>query len=432
VLPEMPTVEELVELPEIAFADELVLLSDDATLVEASPVESDSLAPAVPASFLASPYSEEHVEESLPIISEPVSEPAVSTAQEEINYDEWVLTSQGLVQRSERSFPWIRLLASSFVAMAALFLMVLWPMSPKTMSSEEIHLLHIKPGATIHQIAGRLEESSLIRNTRAFSLLARVFGVDRSLKAGVYRISSGAWLWDVVGELHKGQVETLAVTLPEGLNVKEVAERLEQSGLIEADAIIKAASDPKLLSRFGISASSVEGFLFPETYTFAKGLKADEILEVMLDEFFARLNQIQGDHPARGDALRNMVTLASIVQREAKADIEMPKVAGVFQNRIQNHLRLESCATVQYILGENKLRLTLQDVRTESPYNTYLKEGLPPGPIANPGMAALKAAANPGSHEYLFFFAKSDGSGRHIFSHNYKEHQRLQKRFRHN
>jgi UPF0755 protein len=158
------------------------------------------------------------------------------------------------------------------------------------------------------------------------------------------------------------------------------------------------------------------------------GLTAREILSVMHKEFKDRLATIPGSGTISKDELLAKVTLASIVEREVRSKSELARVAGVFVNRIDRNLRLESCATVQYILGTPKKRLTLADVRIESPYNTYLNPGLPPGPISNPGLDSLKAVFSPEKHGYLFFFARADGSHTHVFSRTFAEHQRMQKR----
>jgi UPF0755 protein len=277
-----------------------------------------------------------------------------------------------------------------------------------------------------------LETQGIIRHALAFRLLAQLSGVDRSLRAGVYLLPTGAWTWTVVSELHRGQVHTRTITLPEGLTLAEVAALLESEGLARATDILREAHEPELLARYGIAGANVEGFLFPETYTLAKGLSARDVLIVMLDQFFARVREIPEAGGASGQKLFDTVILASIVEREARDRTELARVAGVFKNRVERAMRLESCATVQYLLGTPKARLTLADVRRESPYNTYLNPGLPPGPIANPGLPALRAAFAPEQHDFLFFFAREDGSHQHEFSRTYVAHQEKQRRLRHN
>jgi UPF0755 protein len=144
----------------------------------------------------------------------------------------------------------------------------------------------------------------------------------------------------------------------------------------------------------------------------------------MVDLFFVRLQELAPGRKYSPAELVETVTLASIVEREAQREDEMPRIAGVFINRLERNMRLESCATIQYVLGKSKERLLLSDLRKESPYNTYLNNGLPPGPIANPGSAALRATLGPERHEYLFFFARKDGTRRHVFHQTYAQHQK--------
>ncbi|MEO0814944.1 MAG: endolytic transglycosylase MltG [Myxococcota bacterium] len=185
-------------------------------------------------------------------------------------------------------------------------------------------------------------------------------------------------------------------------------------------AFIEAARDPKLMRELSIPGRSAEGFLYPETYRMAVGLSARDIVTLMVEQFRAVQNELGVE--LEGEALWEWVTLGSLVEREVRSPLEMPRVAGVFRNRLARNMRLESCATVQYILGEPKEKLTFDDVRLPHPYNTYLHYGLPPGPIASPGRDALAAAAGPDTHDYLFFVAREDGSGRHLFSKTYRQH----------
>jgi len=304
-------------------------------------------------------------------------------------------------------------------------LLSLAPPRPAAVGDE---LVRIAPESTVTSIAAELEERGIIRSALGFRLLARVGGLDRTLRAGSYHLSPAAWLWEVLAELHAGQLESTSFTIPEGLTLKEIAAVLEGAGLGKADAFRLAGRDVELLARFGIPATSVEGYLFPETYTVARGLPPKAILEVMLTQFFSRLETLPGAAALTPRERHRRLILASIVEREAKVKRELGRIAGVFENRLARHMKLESCATVQYVLGEPKERLLLSDVRTESPYNTYLNHGLPPGPIASPGLDAIGAALAPESHDFLFFFARPDGSGRHVFSRTYAEHKEAQRK----
>ena len=283
--------------------------------------------------------------------------------------------------------------------------------------------VEISRGSTVKEIGENLEAQGLVRSGKAFQLLARVRGVDHALRAGHYRLKGSMWSWTVLEQLVTGQLHTKAVTIPEGLTLTQIAERVEESGLADANEFLDAARDKELLDEYGLPTPSFEGFLFPETYRFAEGLDARDLVEAMAEEFFERFAEVipEGTSP---DELIEKIILASLIEREARSNSEMPRIAGVFQNRIREGMRLESCATIQYILGKPKERLLLRDLRIESPYNTYLNRGLPPGPIASPSASAIAAAFKPEVHDYLFFFARKDGSGTHVFSKTYREHQR--------
>ena len=336
-------------------------------------------------------------------------------------------THRALTPRRRR---WLAVFGAGLIVLGGLAAVVVTPLAPVGSVESGFRLVQIPRDATVPEIAAHLEGAGVVRNARAFRLLARVTGTDRALRAGAYRLPTGAWAHTVLGELHQGQVQTRTFTVPEGLTLAEVAQLLESEGLARATDILREAYSPELLARYGIPASNLEGYLFPETYTLAKGLSAREILTVMLDEFRARVTGLAEGSDLDAAALHRTIILASIVEREARDHSEYAKVAGVFANRLERNMRLESCATVQYILGEPKARLTYADVRRESPYNTYLNPGLPPGPISNPGLFALDAALVPEKHDFLFFFAREDGSHKHVFSRTFAAHKERQRRLR--
>lgn len=352
------------------------------------------------------------------------AEVTVEQAPEEIH----IVTPDGIVplkkfkanQDAKRNFlkP-LSTLASGMAAVALFGLLWFAPVGGPNSDQR----VEISRGATVKEIGENLEAQGLVRSGKAFQLLARVRGVDHALRAGHYRLKGSMWSWTVLDQLVAGQLHTKAVTIPEGLTLTQIAERVEEAGLANADAFIDAARDKALLNEYGLPTPSFEGFLFPETYRFAEGLEARDLVEAMAEEFFERFAEVipEGTSP---DELIEKIILASLIEREARSNSEMPRIAGVFQNRIREGMRLESCATIQYILGKPKERLLLRDLRIESPYNTYLNRGLPPGPIASPSADAIAAAFAPEEHDYLFFFARKDGSGTHVFSKTYREHQR--------
>ncbi|MFC1610342.1 endolytic transglycosylase MltG [Myxococcota bacterium] len=350
--------------------------------------------------------------------------------------DEAVVTPDGVVfgtgKQPQTHLPgrWRKITLALGAGLLVLAGLATIPLAPVSGSDRTIQLVQIPRHTSVPGIAQYLEDQGVISSAFGFRMLARVTGTDRSLRAGAYKLPTGAWTWTVLAELHRGQVHTRTITIPEGLTLMEVAHLLEAEGLARATDVLREAYSSDLLEQHGIPASNVEGYLFPETYTLAKGLSADEILTVMLDEFNARARQIPQAAGLDNTQLFQKVTLASIVEREARDKGELGLVAGVFKNRLERNMRLESCATVQYILGKPKARLTYADVRRQSPYNTYLQPGLPPGPISNPGIDALAAVMAPERHDYLFFFAREDGSHKHIFSETFTAHKSKQRRMR--
>jgi UPF0755 protein len=377
----------------------------------------------------------------IPEFSEPQAEPEAAepeVAQEEAAKEETseaVVTPEGVISledfREEAKPRRFRVAIAACLAFCVGGLGLLWAAPPRQARTHNA-VLEITPGTSVGEIARKLQADGVIRSSLAFRVLAKVKGVERSMRAGHYRIASGLWAWNVVDELHDGQVTTETITVPEGLNLKQVAELVEKSGLVTREGFMEAARNPELLGKYKIPGNTVEGFLFPETYTFAKGLAPGDIVSAMVQLFFDRLEGLADRLDLNPDELKRRVVLASIVEREAKRADEMPRIAGVFLNRLDKNMRLESCATVQYILGKTKERLRLSDLRQPSPYNTYLNTGLPPGPIANPGLQALEAAFKPESHDYLFFFARKDGSQSHVFTQTYAQHQKALTRQRQN
>lgn len=279
-------------------------------------------------------------------------------------------------------------------------------------------------------IANQLEAKGIIRSASGFLWYLRLFKRKADLRAGVYQLKPGMGIDELIQQLQKGSPLIYRITIPEGYNIREVANLLADKRLVNAERFLQVAQDPDFLSRyvndFG-TVHSAEGFLFPDTYDFAQGSTEEEILAVFLRRFKSVWNQ---ELPKKkGDRnLYDVLTMASIVEREAKVDEERPIIAGVFYNRLKRGIPLESCATVQYALGQHKSRLLYKDLQVDSAYNTYRKRGLPPGPICSPGRDALRAALAPADHSYLYFVAKPGGD--HHFSTSYREHLNAQRRIR--
>lgn len=302
-----------------------------------------------------------------------------------------------------------------------------WNLAPVEPGVRTTQIFKVPYGASVRQIAQSLEKQGIIRNKTVFEIFIRLNPEKRMTKAGHYRIGPGMSVPEVVSELGSGKPQTIRITIPEGLTLKETAALLEKKGVADAAEFIQLASDPNFVNQVLTSLqvkNGAEGYLFPDTYEFDLKVTAAEIVTQMLKQFEKVYQQHFGAFPK--EKHNEIVTVASIIEKEAKRTDERPVIAGVFYNRLRRNYPLQSCATVQYALGKHKERLLYSDLQIKSPYNTYLNPGLPPGPIANPGLNSLKAAAFPSEVPYLYFVAKPNGA--HIFSKTYTEHLQAQKR----
>ena len=296
-------------------------------------------------------------------------------------------------------------------------------------SSEEIVNFEVPVGSSSRTIAKRLVKQNLIRSEYAFRLIVRHRGTGKRLRAGTYTLRRNMALWHIVDEFEKGQVNLVRWTVPEGLTVSDIAELWETAGHGTAEAFREATRAEHLLEQFGLQDKSVEGYLFPNTYKFAKGATAEQAVEMMLKAFKERWTEAF-DEAARNLGLtqHEVVTLASVIEKEAQVKSERPRIASVFHNRLEKKWRLQADPTVLYALGNPKRLLTKADLKVDSPYNTYRHRGLPPGPIANPGIDSIIAALRPEKTAYFYFVAI--GEGKHYFSRTLSEHNRMIRKVR--
>ena len=289
-------------------------------------------------------------------------------------------------------------------------------------------------GASFSAVTDSLEAHQVITNAGAFKLLAKVRRVERAVHAGVYEFPAGTTPWKALTMLSTGQKAALRFTVPEGLTIPEVAALAAEKLGIRADSFVSAARDSAAASAFlGFRASSFEGFLRPETYLVPADMTARDLVRIMAEgfksewhpEWNARLHTLKMDRLA-------LVTLASIVEGEARADEERETIAGVYHNRLRIGMPLQADPTIQYAIslktGKRKPRLFIRDYGFQSPYNTYLHPGLPPGPVNSPSRRSIEAALNPANVRYLYFVA--DTNGRHVFSKTYGEHLRAIRKIR--
>jgi UPF0755 protein len=285
----------------------------------------------------------------------------------------------------------------------------------------------VRGGDTVAEIADRLAEHRIVRSPLLFRLWARAGGLDRSLQPGEYRFQGATNVRDVVRRLAAGS-ERPALTVREGLTVREVAALLATEGLGTADSFLCLAQDPEFLLEAGVPGAQLEGYLFPDTYRFSPLMAPGEILGTMVRRFHERFT---AEHhrraTARGLSIDELVTLASIIEKETGAPGERPLIAAVFQNRLRLGMRLQSDPTVIYGLPAFGGNLTRADLDYPSPYNTYVVGGIPPGPIANPGLAAIEAVLAPAPEPYLYFVSRNDGT--HEFSTTLADHNRAVARY---
>lgn len=291
--------------------------------------------------------------------------------------------------------------------------------------------VQVPSGAGTMEVARRLEGVGLVRWPRLFTAYVALRGAEGDLKAGRYRFPEDVGWGRLVSALERGEVVTTAVTVPEGFTLRSIAPRLAEVAAAPADSLLALARDSAFVASLGVPGPTLEGYLFPETYRFAEGVAPRLVLRTMVRRY--RQFWTPGRR-ARADSLglteREVVTLASIVEAEARVEEERPVIAGVYLNRLERGMRLQADPTVQYALDEPKARLLYRDIErvADDPYNTYTHAGLPPGPIGSPGEASLRAVLHPADVPYLFFVARPDGS--HVFTRTQEEHVEAKNRIR--
>ncbi|TYP51608.1 UPF0755 protein [Thermosediminibacter litoriperuensis] len=286
----------------------------------------------------------------------------------------------------------------------------------------------VEKGMTAKAVARNLENRGLIRNSLAFYIYVKVNGLDTKFKSGIYELSPAMSLQDIVRKLVKGEVAFEKVTIPEGITIEKIAEIFEARKLTTKEEFLKSAVPSNFRDKYPFlkilpPGATLEGFLYPDTYYLAKNSPASYYVDSMLKRFYDvyfNSDEFLKREKDLGLSTYQVITLASIIEKEAKLNTEKPIIAAVFLNRLKKGIPLQSCATVEYALKEHKEVLTLEDLKIQSPYNTYINAGLPPGPISAPGIDSIKAALNPAPVDYLYFVANGDGT--HTFSRTYEEH----------
>jgi len=313
----------------------------------------------------------------------------------------------------------------SFIALYLGYFLI----SPAGIDTKETTFI-VKKGSGLRKVAGELQEKGLIKSKDLFILWAMLKGGSRDIKAGEYSLNQSMPPVKIFTMLTSGAIKTHPLTIPEGLTAEQIADLLANKNLVNKKEFISLARDKSLAASHHIDGTSLEGYLFPDTYIITRDMDALALVELMVNRFWAIFNALKKDQkPVEGNLLsvHQIVALASIVEKETGCAEERPIIASVFLNRLKKRMRLESDPTVIYGLSNFDGNLKRKDLHYPSPYNTYLHYGLPPGPIANPGRDSLLAVINPAKTRYLYFVSKNDGS--HYFSATLSEHNKAVARY---
>jgi UPF0755 protein len=286
-------------------------------------------------------------------------------------------------------------------------------------------VFEVEKGQTAKEIALNLKKNGIIKKTWPFLAGYRVFFSAQSLKAGEYAIAIPDSPKNILHVLSEGSVYLHSITIPEGLIIQEIAGLLDSEGFAAKQDFLQDVAETSLISSLDKDAPNLEGYLFPETYRFSKGTSSEEIVAAMVFQFTKVFSQEWIERAADLEmSIRDIVTLASLIEKETSLRKEKKIISAVFHNRLRIGMKLDCDPTIIYVLkleGRFKDRLRTRDLKYDSPFNTYLYSGLPPGPIANPGRGSLEAALYPTDEKFLYFVSKNDGS--HYFSQTFREHQ---------
>ncbi len=285
----------------------------------------------------------------------------------------------------------------------------------------ETRKVQIKAGTDLNSIARQLFKNGIISSSSKFKLYVRLKGVSGKLKAGEYHFTTFMSPCDVLKRLLKGETILKKLTVPEGLTINQVAKLMAKHKLGNYKKILTTMKDKNFLKKIGIDAPTLEGYLFPDTYCYSSSQSYKDLIAIMVKQFKKHFGEIwENRSPDNPLSKYEVLILASMVEKEAMVDSERPIIAGVFINRLKRGMLLQCDPTVIYGIENFNGNLTKKDLNTKTPYNTYLIKGLPPGPICNPGLASLKAAANPANVKYLFFVSMNNGH--HFFSETIRDH----------
>ncbi|MGM0418124.1 MAG: endolytic transglycosylase MltG [Thermodesulfobacteriota bacterium] len=293
--------------------------------------------------------------------------------------------------------------------------------TPTSFKKTETQIFTIEKGQSFSRTAVELKKKNLINNIIKFKILAKLNKKERKIQAGEYSLSPAMTPDQILTMFVKGRVNLVKLTIPEGYTIFQIAAELEKKNICKSKNFTEKTNDKDLLYKYSIPGPSFEGYLYPETYFFKKDSDPEKIIQTMVSSF---KNHYTKDLKKRASEIgftdHEAVTLASIIEKETGKKSEREIISSVFHNRLKKGMRLETDPTVIYGIKDFDGNIKKRDLQHKTPYNTYMIKGLPPGPIANPGIKSIKAALYPAETDYLFFVSKKDGS--HYFSTSYKEH----------
>jgi UPF0755 protein len=293
-------------------------------------------------------------------------------------------------------------------------------------SDSEI-FVKITRGDNLRSVAGRLEQNNVVFNKYSLIILGKIFGYQNNIIPGQYSFGNGLSNIEILKLISDPAItRTVTITIPEGMNIRQIGRLLQRQMIIDSTRFVEESKNDSLLKILGLQAENLEGYLFPDTYevSFGTGNNEREIIRTMFMQFRKKMTaDIYEEMKKKNLTLTELITMASIIEAETKYEPEKKTIAGVYYNRLKKKMKLEADPTVQYVLPDGpKKRLLFSDLKYQSPYNTYLNKGLPPGPINNPGLSSILAALYPEEHKFLYFAAKGDGS--HRFAETFDEHRK--------
>jgi UPF0755 protein len=290
-------------------------------------------------------------------------------------------------------------------------------------------LVDIPTGSSFLEVTETLNQAGLVKHRIFFYGLTIIKNARRHIRAGEYEFNTAMTPWAMIDKLMRGEIKEYTILIPEDISMQEIAARLSDERLINKEIFFELARDKDFLQSLNIKAGSIEGYLFPDTYKFNRSMNTGQIMKIMVSQFWKKVTpEMTRKAQEMGFNTNQFITFASMIGKESGDNAEKPMIAAVFYNRLRKKMRLQSDPTAVYNLDNFDGKVLRSHLRRSSPYNTYLIRGLPPGPIANPGVDSLKAALNPAPVNYLYFVSKNDGS--HFFSASLVEHNKAINRYK--